>query len=124
MQPSEVEQLAPGTRVWVWIVRIGKGKWWPGVVQSLMVNDGIPHVTVRFESRASVRGKSRSAVFVGISTSRTRFLELRDENAKGGDRPCRVPTSLLRVPEAPIGELRSTEFRSAAGSVGRIALAK
>jgi len=104
MQPSEVVELLLATPVWVWIVRFGKGKWWPGVVQSVTVTDGFPHVAVRFECRAPApeRGESRPPVFVGISTTRMRFLERRDLNMKGDDRPTYVPVPLLRVPETPV----------------------
>lgn len=109
MEPSEVVELAPDTPVWVWIVRLGKGKWWPGAVQSLKVIDGIPHVTVRFEGRAPEGRSSRPAAFVGISTTRMRFLQRRDVHAKGEDRPHDAPVALLRVPETRI------ERRSAVG---------
>ena len=105
MQPSEVGELLLGMPVWVWIVRFGKGKWWPGVVQSVRITDGLPQVAVRFECRASERGKSGPAVFVGISTTRMRFLERRDLNMKGDDRPLYVPVPLLRVPETPGGKV-------------------
>ena|ERR1700688_531578 len=105
MKPSEVVELLVGTPVWVWIVRFGKGKWWPGVAQSVTVTDGLPHVAVRFECRAPERGKSRPPVFVGISTTRMRFLERRDLNLKGDDRPTYVPVPLLRVPETPVGKV-------------------
>lgn len=103
-------QLSAAAAIWVWIVRLGKGRWWPGTVQSSKVIDGIPHVTVRFEGRAPERRNSHpAAVFVGISTTRMRFLEQRDLRARGDDRPHHVPVSLLRVPEAPIHKLRAVE---------------
>jgi hypothetical protein len=102
MQPSEVVELLLGTPVWVWIVRFAKGKWWPGVVQSVTVTAGLPQLAVRFECRAPERGKSRPPVFVGISTTRMRFLERRDLKMKGDDRPTYVPVPLLRVPETPL----------------------
>lgn len=103
MEPSEVVELSSGAAIWVWIVRLGKGRWWPGTVESCQVIDGLPHVTVRFEGRVLEPRSSRSAaVFVGISTTRMRFLEPRDLAAKGDDRPHHVPISLLRVPEARI----------------------
>jgi hypothetical protein len=105
MEPPEVVELVPGRPVWIWLVRLGKGKWWPGSVQSLKVIDGIPSVTVRFEGRAPEGRSSRAAAFVGISTTRMRFLQRRDVEAKGEDRPHDPPVALLRVPETPIERL-------------------
>jgi hypothetical protein len=105
MEPPEVVELVPGRPVWIWLVRFGKGKWWPGTVQSLKVIDGIPYVTVRFEGRAPEGRSSRAAAFVGISTTRMRFLQRRDVEAKGEDRPHDPPVALLRVPETPIERL-------------------
>lgn len=112
MEPSEVVELLPGAPVWLWIVCLGKGKWWPGVVQSLKVIDGFPHVMVRFEGRAPEGRNSHPAAFVGISTTRMRFLEHRDLKAKGGDRPRHVPVALLRVPETPIQKLIAAELEN------------
>lgn len=105
MEPPEVVELVPGRPVWIWLVRLGKGRWWPGTVQSLKVIDGIPYVTVRFEGRAPEGRSSRAAAFVGISTTRMRFLQRRDVEAKGEDRPHDPPVALLRVPETPIDPL-------------------
>ncbi len=109
MQPSKLTELSLGRSVWIWIVRFGKGKWWPGVVQSLAVTDGFPHIVVRFECRPAERGNSRPPAFVGISTTRMRFLELRDANMKGSDCPQYVPVPLLREPETPIKRPISAE---------------
>jgi hypothetical protein len=112
MEPSELVQLSPGAPVWVWIVRLGKGRWWPGTVQSFNVTDGLPNVTVRFEARAPERRNSHpAAVFMGITTTRMRFLELRDLEARGDDRPNQVPVSLLRVPESGILKRRGAEAK-------------
>src|SRR5271167_3446025 len=105
MEPSRVKELLPGTPVWVWIVRFGKGKWWPAAVQSLKVINGFPQVTVRFECREPERGNSHPAAFVGIITTRMRFLENRNVNIKAIDRPDNVPVSLLRLPETPLQKL-------------------
>src|SRR5512146_1112283 len=103
MEPSEVVQLSAGAPIWVWIVRLGKGRWWPGTVEASKMIEGFPHVTVRFEGRARERRNSQAAaVFVGISTTRMRFLHHRDPGAKGDDRPHHVPVPLLRVPETRI----------------------
>ena len=107
-------ELLPGTPVWVWIVRLGKGKWWPGTVLSLRVLDGSAQVTVRFECRASEKNRLHPVAFVGVTTTRMRFLELRDVNIKGVDRPHNVPVPLLRVPEAPLRNLTAVELGSGA----------
>lgn len=124
MEPSEVVQLSPGAPVWVWIVRLGKGRWWPGTVESYKVIDGLPQVTVRFEGRGPERRNSHAAaVFVGISTTRMRFLEHRDLAAKGDDRPHHVPVSLLRVPESQSQKLIAAEPKSSIAN-GEVRLAK
>lgn len=110
MKPSEIFQLSAGAPIWVWIVRLGKGRWWPGTVESLKVIDGLPQVTVRFESRGPERRNSHSAaVFMGISTTRMRFLERRDLADKGEDRPHHTPVPLLRTPETRIQRLVAIE---------------
>jgi len=119
MQPSELTKLSLGRTVWIWIVRFGKGKWWPGVVQSFAVTDGFPHVVVRFECRPPERGNSRPPTFVGISTTRMRFLELRDANLKASDRPQYAPAPLLREPETPIERPSSAEHGRSAARASR-----
>lgn len=117
MEPSQVVQLPAGVPVWVWIVRLGKGRWWPGTVQTSRVIEGFPHVTVRFEGRALERRSSHAAaVFVGISTTRMRFLEHRDLGVKGEDRPHHVPVPLLRVPETRILKLMPVESGNSSAS--------
>lgn len=105
MEPSEVAGLSPDALVWVWVVRLAKGKWWPGTVLSLKMIEGIPHVTVRFEGAMPEGRNSRATGFVGISTTRMRFLERRDVDAKGEDRPHCTPVALLRLPEIPVEQL-------------------
>jgi len=103
MEPTRVGELTPGTPIWVWMVRLGTGRWWPGVVQSLNVIAGFPHVTVRFQCKDA---------FAGISTTRMRFLERRDLNAKGGDQPHYPPLPLFRVPETRIQKPIPSEAKS------------
>src|SRR5579875_778617 len=110
MDPTAVVELLPGRPVWIWLVRLGKGKWWPGRVQSSKVIEGIPYVTVRFEGRSRAGRSSRTAAFVGISTTRMRFLERRDPESKGEDRPHDPPVALLRVPETGIDRPSAPEF--------------
>ncbi len=100
----------PATPVWVWVVRLGTGKWWPGTVLSLKVLDGIARVTVRFECRTSEKARLHSIAFVGLISTRMRFLELRDPNIKEIDRPHYTPLSLLRAPEASLRNLATAEL--------------
>jgi hypothetical protein len=110
MEPSRVVELMPATPVWVWVVRLGTGKWWPGTVLSLKVLDGIARVTVRFECRTSEKARLHSIAFVGLISTRMRFLELRDPNIKEIDRPHYTPLSLLRAPEASLRNLATAEL--------------
>jgi len=87
MEPGEASALTPGTAVWIWIVRQGEGRWWPGTVQRLAARDGAANVTVRFECSPLPRGNSRATSFVGISTTQLRYLERRTVSRKGTDRP-------------------------------------
>lgn len=114
MEPSRVRELLPGKPVWVWVVRLGKGKWWPGTVLSLKVLDGSARVTVRFECRTSQKARLHPVAFVGLITTRTRFLEFRDPNIKEIDRPHHAPLSLLRSPETALRKLAAVELNTAA----------
>ena len=99
MHTSYADQVMSGTHVWIWVVRLGKGKWWPGVVEHVTMLADQPTFRVRFES-SSAKG-SRQPTFVGVSTTRARYLELRDPDVKGDDRPRFVPISLLHQPADP-----------------------
>lgn len=105
MHTSYAKQLALGAHVWIWVVRLGNGKWWPGVIEEVaMLADQStfqvqPTFRVRFEC-SSAKGL-RQTTFVGISTTRARYLELRDPELKADDRPCFVPISLLHQPADP-----------------------
>ncbi|HUZ33859.1 MAG TPA: hypothetical protein VMV19_17395 [Xanthobacteraceae bacterium] len=107
-------ELLPDTPIWVWVVRLGKGKWWPGTVLSINVHDGSAHLTVRFECRTSEKRRLHSIAFVGVTTTRMRFLEVRDTNLKEIDRPHGAPASLLRTPETSLRNLAPVEHPSAA----------
>jgi hypothetical protein len=113
MKPSDVRKLRLGTPVWVWIIWFGKGRWWPGTVESIEITNGLPLVKVRFESFSPSRHPA-DPVTVGLITAPMRRLELRDINVKGSDRPRFVPTSRLRTPEkpAPVNGLRIVEADS------------
>jgi hypothetical protein len=99
MEVHQVCELDPGASVWVWIVRMGKGRWWPGTVISIAAREPFPMIDTRFECRSAGKNGSDGAAFVGISTTRMRYLELRDPNLKGVDRPNFVPSAILAKPE-------------------------
>ena len=100
-QPAEIPpvdweksaKLKVGVTVWIWIVRLGKGRWWPGTVESVRNNGSTPRFVVRFECR---RADGRSPlVMVGITTTVIRYLEIRETSFLGADRPRHTPVSLL-----------------------------
>jgi hypothetical protein len=101
MKPSEVKELVLAAPVWVWIVRFGKGRWWPGTVEGVETKNGVPLVTIRFESFWRSRHRTDSPVTIGLVIAPMRRLERRDISQKGDDRPRFVPTSRLRTPEKP-----------------------
>jgi hypothetical protein len=101
MKPSEVKELRLAAPVWVWIVRFGTGRWWPGTVEGSETKNGLPLVTIRFESFSRSRNRTDPPVTVGLVTAPMRRLERRDISLRGEDRPRFVPTSRLRTPEIP-----------------------
>ena len=101
MEVNQVCEVGPGTPVWVWIVRLGKGRWWPGSVLSISALKPFPIIDTRFECRSVGRNGIDGPVFVGISTTRMRYLELRDPDLKGADRPDFVPSAVFAKPEEP-----------------------
>jgi hypothetical protein len=111
MEPQQICELGPGTSVWVWIVRMGKGRWWPGSVVSVAAREPFPIVNARFECRSKGKNGSDGPAFVGISTTRMRYLELRDCYLKGDDRPNFVPSAILAKPEETEVRLNGTEHR-------------
>jgi hypothetical protein len=50
MEPTEAKELELGTAVGVWIVRFGKGRWWPRTVQRVVAAGGLPIVKIRLQS--------------------------------------------------------------------------
>jgi hypothetical protein len=114
MEPSEVKELKLAAPVWVWVVWLGKGRWWPGTVERIETAYGLPLVEVRVESFSFSRHRTDPPVRVGLITAPMRRLELRDISVKGNDRPRFVPASRLRAPEkpAPVIELRIIEADS------------
>jgi len=102
MEPPESNELKPNALVWVWIVRFGKGRWWPGLVVRVESHDGTPLIMVRYQSFSRSRNRIDPPITLGWITAPMRRLERRDSSAKGSDRPRFVPTSRLRKPESPI----------------------
>ena len=99
MEIHQVCELGPGTPVWVWIVRVGKGRWWPGSVLSVTAVEPFPMIDTHFECRSAGKNGIDGPAFVGISTTRMRYLEPRDPGLKGDDRPAFVPNAILAKPE-------------------------
>ena len=101
MNPGDSHRLKPGTPVWVWIVRLAKGRWWPGTVEALRTIEGQLRFAVSFECRSATR-EDKAPVLVGTTTAATRYLEFRNIQSKGMDQPTKAPVSLLERPEEPV----------------------
>jgi hypothetical protein len=99
MEVHQISQLGPGALVWVWVVRVGKGRWWPGSVLSISALKPFPIVDARFECRAAGKNGIDGAAFIGITSTRMRYLEPRNPDLKGGDRPNFVPRAIFAKPE-------------------------
>jgi hypothetical protein len=102
MEPTEAKELELGAAVWVWIVRFGKGRWWPGTVEEIRVAAGLPIVKVRLQPFLFSQHRDNPPINVGLVSAPMRRLERRDINHRGLDRPKFVPASRLRQPERPI----------------------
>jgi hypothetical protein len=102
MEPSEAKGLELGTSVWVWIVRFGKGRWWPATVDGIEAARDLPNVKLRVQSFLLSRQRSTAPITVGFAYAPMRRLERRDISRRGLDRPKFVPASRLRRPETPI----------------------
>jgi hypothetical protein len=113
MEPQQICEIDPGASVWVWIVRMGKGRWWPGSVVSVAAREPLPIINARFECRSTGKNGSDGPAFVGISTTRMRYLELRDPYLKGDDRPNFVPSAIPAKPEETKVRLNGTEHLEA-----------
>jgi hypothetical protein len=100
MHPRDSHRLTPGTTVWVWVVRLARGRWWPGTVEGLRTIEGNLRVAVRFECRLAVR-KNEAPVAAGITSTAMRYVEARNVNSNGIDQPTQAPVSLLECPEEP-----------------------
>lgn len=99
MRITEAYRLKPGSPVWIWIVHLARGRWWPGIVETMQAINGRPRIVVRFECRASRAQQYYPAVRAGVTTTAMRYLEGRDPNIKGIDEPHFIPASLLERPE-------------------------
>ena len=109
MEVQQVCELSPGTPIWVWIVRVGKGRWWPGSVLSITALESFPIVDTRFECRSAGKNGIDGPAFVGISTTRMRYLEPRDPYLKGDDRPAFVPSAILAKPEESVAGINDVQ---------------
>lgn len=99
MNLTKVYRLKPGSPVWIWFIHLARGRWWPGIVETIQAISGRPRIVVRFECRL-IRGRRYyPAVWAGVTTSAMRYLERRDPNINGIDTPHFVPASLLERPE-------------------------
>ena len=94
MNLIKVYRLNPGSPVWIWVVHLARGRWWPGIVETVQAINDRPRLVVRFECRLT-GGRH----YYGVTTTAMRYLERRDPNIKGIDEPHFVPASLLERPE-------------------------
>lgn len=125
MELHRICELGPSTPVWVWIVRVGKGRWWPGSVLSIAVREPFPIIDTRFECRLAGKNGIDGPVFVGISTTRMRYLEPRDSDLKGDDRPNFVPSAIFAKPEESevgVNDMQHLHTTTAAGRAPRASL--
>jgi len=99
MRLTEIYKLKPGSPVWIWVVHLARGRWWPGSVETIQVVSGRPRIVVRFECRLTRGLQCYPAVRAGVTSTAMRYLERRDPNIKGIDEPHFVPASLLERPE-------------------------
>ena len=113
MEVHRICELSSGTPVWVWIVRVGKGRWWPGAVLSIAARKPFPIINTRFECRSVGKNGIDGPVFVGISTTRMRYLELREDHMKGNDRPNFAPSAIFAKPEQTDAELNDLQTADA-----------
>ena len=121
MEVDRIGELSPGCSVWVWIVRVGRGRWWPGSVLSVTAREPFPMIDARFECRSPGKNGVDGPAFVGISTTRMRYLELRDPRLKGGDRPNFVPSAIVTKPEKREVGLKDIEHLETMNSDDRAA---
>jgi len=99
MKIIEVYKLRAGSPVWIWVVHYAKGRWWPGMVETIEGINDRPRIVVSFECRATRGRRYYPAVRAGIVTTAMRYLEPRDPNIEATDEPHFMPASLIRCPE-------------------------
>lgn len=105
MHVTEVYRLRTGSPVWIWVVQLAKGRWWPGVVDGIRAIDHRPRIVVRFECRVARGRQYHPTVRAGVATTAMRYLEQRDPDFNGIDVPHFVPVSLLELPEEHEGRV-------------------
>src|SRR5581483_9425938 len=69
MHPGEIHTLKIGATVWIWVVRLGRGRWWPGTVEGIRTVDYKPRVVVRFGCRQATDRENSPPVMAGITTT-------------------------------------------------------
>ena len=121
MDVQQISELRPGTPVWIWIVRVGKGQWWPGSVSSIAHLESFLIVDTRFEYHSDGRNGTVGPARIGISTTRTRYLELRDTDLKGLDRPDFVPSANFAESKKGESGCENTENQGALGADAQVA---
>lgn len=101
MEPTDITKLKLEMPVWVWVVRMGKGGWWPGTVESISYQGRLPLLKIKFEYQRFRDGKWDGPHEIATTTARMRHLELRDPNVKVIDHPRFTPTPLIEREERP-----------------------
>jgi len=101
VEPTDISKLKLKTPVWVWVVRMGKGGWWPGTVESISYQGRLPLLKVRFECQRFRDGKWGGPREIATATARMRHLEQRDPNVDAVDQPRFTPTPLMEQEERP-----------------------
>lgn len=101
MEPTHITKLKLKTPIWVWVVRMGKGGWWPGTVESISYQGRLPLLKIRFEGQRFRDGKWNGPREIGTTTARMRHLVLRDPHANAIDQPRFTPTPLMEKEERP-----------------------
>jgi hypothetical protein len=126
MRITEAYKLNPGSPVWIWIVHLAQGRWWPGIVDTIQVINDKPRIVVRFERRITTGRHYHPVVSAGIATTAMRYLKRRDPSIKAIDEPHFVPASLLERPEElelvvpQLGAVRTHRQRSQQREASRV----
>jgi len=110
MEPEQVSKVKRGSPVWVWVVRLGKGRWWPGRVESIAFQGRLPLLKIEFEFQNSRRGRSEAPSEIGTTMARMRHVELRDPHVKAIDQPHFAPTPLMEKEEKPTAEMLAMDM--------------